>query len=325
MKTIVQYVRDYLREEWNPVLFGVTGLFLTVAIVLNYVLGAETTIVRSLGHPGWQFIFYLAFYALPFMVTLLAWSATQQDYSVFKRRQFWFISLFTFSILSAYVVLHILPWYLYTHHVWIYDSVREDHRIIALRCAGNLLPLLLATPFILFYWHRADRTRLRPYGLDARTINMKPYFLILLLIAPVVIAVSFTNDFQQSYPRYKFGFPANILGAEKNLLLLIYELCYGADFIFVEFFFRGFMVLGLARVLDRTTKVQTSAAILPMVAVYAFIHFEKPLLEAISSIFGGLVLGVIAHRTKSIYGGIILHLGVAYLMELAGSLRMVFR
>jgi membrane protease YdiL (CAAX protease family) len=55
------------------------------------------------------------------------------------------------------------------------------------------------------------------------------------------------------------------------------------------------------------------------VVVYAMIHFEKPLLEAISSIVGGTVLGVISHRTRSIYGGVILHLGIAYMMEMAGS------
>jgi membrane protease YdiL (CAAX protease family) len=41
----------------------------------------------------------------------------------------------------------------------------------------------------------------------------------------------------------------------------------------------------------------------------------------LSSILGGLVLGVISYRTKSIYGGIILHLGVAYMMEIAGGVQ----
>jgi membrane protease YdiL (CAAX protease family) len=53
-----------------------------------------------------------------------------------------------------------------------------------------------------------------------------------------------------------------------------------------------------------------------MCVYYITIHFGKPLGETISSFFGGLLLGVIAYRTKSIYGGIIVHLGIAYLMEL---------
>jgi membrane protease YdiL (CAAX protease family) len=319
MKTIVRYVREYLREEWNPVLFGTTGLFLAVAIAVNYRFDVETTIVRSLHHPGWQFLFYLAFYSFPFFVTLLAWSAMRKNFSVFGTRSFWLATLVTFCLLAAYVVLHILPWYLFTHHPWMFAVFREDLRIVALRCTGNLLPLLLATPVLLLYWYRTDRARLRPYGLDARSIDLKSYFLILLLLAPIILVVSFTPDFQRSYPRFKFGFPFDVPVSEKVPLLLVYEFCYGADFLFVEFFFRGFMVLGLSRLLDGAMKERTSAAILPMIAVYAFIHFEKPMLEAISSIFGGLVLGVIVHRTKSIYGGVILHLGVAFIMELAGA------
>ena len=102
------------------------------------------------------------------------------------------------------------------------------------------------------------------------------------------------------------------------MLAGVFQLCYGSDFVFVEFFFRGFMVLGFTRLLG-------IRAIIPMVVVYALIHFEKPLLEALSSIIGGLVLGVISYRTKSIYGGIILHLGIAYMMEIAGTLQMLVR
>jgi hypothetical protein len=40
--------------------------------------------------------------------------------------------------------------------------------------------------------------------------------------------------------------------------------------------------------------------------------------EAISSFFGGLLLGIISYNTKSIQGGFILHVGIAAMMEIAG-------
>jgi hypothetical protein len=62
-----------------------------------------------------------------------------------------------------------------------------------------------------------------------------------------------------------------------------------------------------------------------MVSVYCFLHFEKPLAEAASSILGGLVLGVISYRTRSILGCIILHLGLAWSMEFAAYAQNLVR
>ena len=46
-----------------------------------------------------------------------------------------------------------------------------------------------------------------------------------------------------------------------------------------------------------------------------FLHFGKPAGEAISSIFGGYILGILAFRSRNIYGGLIAHLGVAWGMD----------
>ena len=59
-------------------------------------------------------------------------------------------------------------------------------------------------------------------------------------------------------------------------------------------------------------------AILPMACFYCTIHFGKPLGECISSYFGGIILGVVVYHTRSIYGGLLVHLGIAWLMELGG-------
>ena len=104
------------------------------------------------------------------------------------------------------------------------------------------------------------------------------------------------------------------LGVPQWQTVGIYEICYGSKFISVELFFRGFMVVGLSRIIGRD-------AILPMVAVYCFLHFGKPVGEAISSIFGGYILGILAYESRNIYGGLIAHLGVAWGMELMAYLQ----
>jgi len=89
---------------------------------------------------------------------------------------------------------------------------------------------------------------------------------------------------------------------------VFYEVSYGIDFLTIEFFFRGFLVLAFVRFAGQE-------AILPMAAFYCSIHFGKPLAECISSFFGGLILGIIVYHTRSIWGGLMIHLGIAWLME----------
>ena len=62
-------------------------------------------------------------------------------------------------------------------------------------------------------------------------------------------------------------------------------------------------------------------AVFPMVATYAFLHFGKPLTETVSSVFGGYILGVVSYKTNNVWGGIIIHMGVAWSMEIFGYLQ----
>ena len=96
----------------------------------------------------------------------------------------------------------------------------------------------------------------------------------------------------------------------------IYEIAYGLDFITVELLFRGFLVIGMIQIMG-------SKAVLAMAVVYCYLHFGKPLGEAVGSIAGGYILGVIALETRSIWGGIIVHLVIAWLMEVIAYLQRI--
>ena len=116
---------------------------------------------------------------------------------------------------------------------------------------------------------------------------------------------------------YKIS-PAHLmLNVPEWVTIDIYEFAYGFDFITVELLFRGFMVVGMIKLLGRH-------AVLAMAVTYCFLHTGKPLGEAISSIFGGYLLGVIAYETKSIWGGVIVHVGIAWMMEIIGFLQKSF-
>ncbi len=151
------------------------------------------------------------------------------------------------------------------------------------------------------------------FGLTIKNFKWKPYLIMLCIMVPLIAAASTQNDFLSMYPKMK-----NVQGVlsevDNNWLYkFLHELAYGTDFISVELFFRGFLILAFVKVAGKD-------AILPMACFYCTIHFGKPLGECISSYFGGVLLGIIVYNTRSIIGGLIVHLGIAWLMELGGHL-----
>ena len=97
-------------------------------------------------------------------------------------------------------------------------------------------------------------------------------------------------------------------GAPPAEFLAYYEVLYAAQFLSLEIFFRGFLLQGLRRALG-------SNAIFAMIVPYCMIHYGKPLPETLGAIGAGLILGTVAMRTKSIWGGVLIHVGVAMTMD----------
>ena len=56
-------------------------------------------------------------------------------------------------------------------------------------------------------------------------------------------------------------------------------------------------------------------AIFVMIVPYCMIHYGKPMSETLGAIGAGIILGTIAMRTKSIWGGVMIHIGVATTMD----------
>ncbi|MDA1194326.1 MAG: CPBP family intramembrane metalloprotease [Planctomycetota bacterium] len=141
--------------------------------------------------------------------------------------------------------------------------------------------------------------RVRGTGKDALT-----YLVLFALFFPVIWIVSRTEAFQDTYPFFALK-PGEGITRE----FLIFELIYCLQFFAIEFFFRGYMVLGLKKSLGW-------ASVLVMLAPYCMIHYYKPMPEALGAIAAGLVLGALSWRTGTILYGWALHFGVALSMDL---------
>ncbi len=132
------------------------------------------------------------------------------------------------------------------------------------------------------------------------------YVVLLAISVPFIIAASWSTDFQEHYPILEIAPGQDDVWRD----LLLWWPFYLAQFVAIEVFFRGVLVIGLSRKLG-------SSAVFVAVVPYMMIHFVKPPAEAVASIIGGVVLGYLALRTRSILWGIGLHIAVAMSMDLA--------
>jgi membrane protease YdiL (CAAX protease family) len=146
--------------------------------------------------------------------------------------------------------------------------------------------------------------RLRDYGWSLRGFidHIGLYLVLYALVFPLVWFMSRTHDFQRIYPFYK-------LANRSAFDFWAWEAMYAAQFVSLEFFFRGFML--------QATKASFGVySIFAMVVPYCMIHYGKTFAETMAAIVAGTVLGTIALRTKSIWGGIFVHVAVALTMDL---------
>jgi membrane protease YdiL (CAAX protease family) len=146
--------------------------------------------------------------------------------------------------------------------------------------------------------------RVRDYHLSARGFipHLRTYAILFAIVLPAVYLASRTHAFRATYPFYRM--------ANRSVFdFVAWELMYAAQFLALEIFFRGFILHGLRRALGAN-------AIFVMIVPYCMIHYGKPMAETLGALVAGTVLGTIAMRTRSIWGGVLIHMGVALTMDL---------
>lgn len=153
------------------------------------------------------------------------------------------------------------------------------------------------------------REKMRDFGwrINETRLHWRGYLLLLSPILIFVVLVSFGEDFVTHYPFYRQA-------GRSWFDFLAWELLYLSQFVFLEFFFRGFILNALRPAIGAN-------AIWVMCVPYMMIHFPKLWLEATGAILFGLFLGILALRSRSIWGGVLVHAGVALSMDIAALLR----
>ncbi|RKZ12373.1 hypothetical protein DRQ50_12045 [bacterium] len=307
MTVILNYLRVHLEEHVHVRLHIVLGLLLTATFIFNYGTGFHGRVLVAEADLWVKALQYLLFYCLPWYGVLLL-QRVMTGSPLPKQRAFWWLSAFALLVLVLNRIT-MLETRLLVDDLDLSPQVKW----YLWKCLVNFtrtLAFVVPLAAVHLIW---DRRGSDLYGLAWRHFDWRPYTAMLAIMAVPIAWASFQPTFLHTYPIFRPGQVETQLGWPPVVTYGVHEVCYALRFVGVELFFRGFLVIGLARWLGRD-------ALLPMVFLYAIWHFGKPMPEALGSIFGGYILGVIALSSRCIIGGTLVHMGIALLMNLAAVL-----
>ncbi len=297
MRILFSYIKGHWSEDFRFSYYLLVLVFIGILLYFNYNLNLEKRYLDpAFGKPLHFFIILISF-----LIGYLGTLAIQRLY--FKKAfpadyRFWIALLFILCVEA-----HDMS---FSFHRTLARALPTDIFLLAIRTIKNMASVVTVL-LPLYIFHQVTKSRTRFYGLTRQGFDVRPY-LVLCGIALTGIAISLVNnDLNSYYPTYK-AHMGDYFGEYEWMAVIVYEIFYSLDFVSVEMVFRGFLVIGLARWLGKE-------AIMPMVTVYCMLHFGKPLPEAISSIFGGYLLGILAYRSKSVLGGVMIHVSIALGME----------
>lgn len=304
MKEIIKEIRDFIKADFNIYAYLYTFLFLAIAIYFNYGHRFERIYVDVYYGKPISFLTYPMYYLAPYYLILIPILFIKKQQHKLLQSEFWVKSIVFFGTFGLLVAF----WQY--RQLFNYTEMSTSEKVFYRQMVFNLKRII---PFLIVFYavkRKYDKEDNHLYGLRIKGMSYKPFFIMLLLMVPLIAIASYMPDFQRAYPQYKFWLYSGAFGMTPIQAAGVFEFVYGLDFVSIELLYRGALVVGMANVLGRE-------AVLPMAGAYVVLHFGKPLGESISSFFGGFILGVHALEKKNIFGGIIIHVGIAYLMEIA--------
>ena len=299
---------EFIKFDFKPLpyIYALTVIALSIVFAYTTELGGE--IVRGYEPFPNRYANSILMYSGLYFLVAVPMLVLQGKYKTVNKLHFY---LKGFALTATIGFTDIFSW---THYLDLSDFDISE-RIYLSKFLWRSKSLLFELPVLLLLRFLVDKEVKGLYGICRGKHHIKAYLWLFLLVMPILIAVSFTPDFLSYYPigktwTYSSGIlnDSGVFGCRVWTNLLAFELVYIASFLMVELVFRGALVIGMGTVIARS-------AVLPMVAVYVALHFGKPVLETISAIFGGFALGALAYQSKHIWGGVIIHMGIAFAIE----------
>jgi len=179
----------------------------------------------------------------------------------------------------------------------------------------NAAPLSEIKPSFFLKLKQSFGLMSRDYGLSPAPLKQwsRSLLFIFLIMLPFIVIFASTPTFKKTYPYLlqlkqlrqagqQFTFNAIMLFILFQIIRAVYMFSW-------EFLFRGFMLNALR------DKYKYHAIFIQTIP-YVLLHSTKSSIELYYTIPGGLLLGLLAYRTKSIWPGFLLHAGGAIIFDM---------
>ncbi|TGK61776.1 CPBP family intramembrane metalloprotease [Leptospira wolffii] len=309
MNLLKESLKDFFETRKDRLSFGGVFLLFFLVWIFNYNSGFVPKIFVSLkDEQVYLLVFFFLFYT---MGAFLIYPIVLSLYGKLKE----FKSLIL-PILGIVFVLTLVSSARMkdTSLLSFLDHSQVRIGMLVLNYISNIA-IYLALP--LFWLLSKKDSEDRFLGLDKPPRFGEVLFLLGIMIIPIALA-SFSLSFLSVYPRFANRLPDGYLDYPPTIWIILFELTYAVGFASLETFFRGYLVFPFSG------RFGSKPAVLAMAFLYGLLHFTKPMFEALGSFFGGFVLGLISYRTKSVYAGILIHIGVAWAMELFATLQFLY-
>lgn len=304
-------IAAFIRKDflWSKYLFAAV---LAISIIIAQVrFDIYNIIIEPTYDAGTSMLRIPLIYIMVYFLVLIPSLAMHGELWRLRRWQVWVFPIILLTIDGAGQGYYGYMSWADEHGVWFKDKYY-------LRLLGAFMFRSVFIVLMLCVFRKLTEGHFGLFGLKRSSKYLRVYALIYVLLLPMFLLVSFTPQFLSFYPKMHIDFYDGAMGWERWQLIGLFEIFYTNDFIGVEGMFRGAMVIGLARWLG-------CRAVLPMALAYMCIHLGKPDLELCSSVIGGYILGVLAWRTRHLWGGIIIHLGIAMFFEVVGITRLLLQ
>ncbi len=216
-------------------------------------------------------------------------------------------------IFLAVAVLQTISWYYTSRRFFrinIFEYYQSNKHVYLIEYLywfiGDFFTLLIIPVLIIKFWFKEKP---KNYGLQIGDykagFGLSAIFLAVMVL--IIWFASASGSFSEAYPQYA--------GAKESWrVFIIFEAGMMLYLFAWEFIWRGFMLFGLEE------KFGYYAVLIQMIP-FLILHNGKPAAETFGAIAGGIALGILALRTRSVYYCVITHAGVMFSIDFISTLR----